>query len=545
MNRLYYGDNLTIMQKEIAAQSVDLIYLDPPFNSQKNYNLIYTQATGKPVPAQVEAFCDTWELDAEKEELASKMPVILRAHEVEDYYVKFWRYWILALRNTHPKLLAYLLYMVQRLLYMKILLKPTGAIYLHCDPNASHYIKVMMDGIFGHGNFRNEITWRRVTSDQKGSQHDRKSWGNNADIILFYTRSNQYKLHGTRPLTTEEAVQKFNQTDETGRRYYDDSSHIWRTPGMGPRPNLCYEWRGFTNPHPSGWRLKKERLEEEYQKGNIVIRPDGKLERRKYEEDYPGAPIGNIWTDIGPVPARSGERIGYPTQKPVTLLKRIVRASCPPDGLVFDPFCGCGTTTYAAQETGRRWIGCDIAILAIKLIKYNLEKAYGLHEDREFEIDGIPVSVEGAVQLFRKDPFQFQHWAVERVDGFPTQKKVADKGIDGNIYFETDDGYKDMVISVKGGTVRPTDIRDLRGVLERDTDSGTVMAGFISNREPTKAMKDEAAKAGMYTYAGHDYERIQLLTTKQILEDKMEFRTPSKIGVKQKMGQLNLDIIRA
>lgn len=532
MNRLYYGDNLTIMQEQMASQSVDLIYLDPPFNSKKNYNLIYEQVTGKPVPAQADAFCDTWELDAEKQELASKLPIIMKGHGIEDYYVKFWKHWIDALRHTHPKLLAYLIYMAQRLLHMKILLRPAGSIYLHCDPNACHYIKVMMDAVFGHKNFRGEIVWKRTTAHS-----DSLTLGAVHDIILHYSASSKFTKNPQFSPYSQEYIDAWYKHQDTDGRLW--MSGDWTAKGL-TGGGYEYEYKG----RKSIWRGPIETMQRLDVENRLHFTKNG-IRIKRYLDEGKGVAVNDLWTDIPPIPSRSKERVGYPTQKPTPLLKRILQLSSNKGDKVFDPFCGCGTTTYAAHETGREWVGCDIAILAIKLIKYNLEKSYGLKEEKDFQMDGIPVSVEGAMQLFKKDPFQFQHWAVERVDGFPTLKKVADKGIDGNIYFETEHGFNDMVISVKGGIIRPTDIRDLRGVLERDKEGGTVLAGFISNKEPTKAMKEEASKAGMYSYMGTDYPRIQLLTTKQILEDKQELKTPSKIGAKKKKGQLNLDVINA
>ena len=214
-----------------------------------------------------------------------------------------------------------------------------------------------MDAIFGRRNYRSEITWKRATSTQKGSQHQSKRWGNNADIIFYYAASSSTPLSPERELTDTEILEKFKLVDEKGQRYYDDSAHIWSSPNMGARPNLCYEWRGFVNPHASGWRLSEERLEEEYQKGNIVIRPNGKLERRKYLKDYKGASYGNIWDDV--LPASGEERTGSPDQKPLALYERIIKASSNEGDLVLDPFCGCATTIIAANNLKRRWIGID------------------------------------------------------------------------------------------------------------------------------------------------------------------------------------------
>ncbi|RKU17583.1 hypothetical protein C6501_03845 [Candidatus Poribacteria bacterium] len=356
---IFSNDNLHIL-RGLDTESVDLIYLDPPFNSNRNYSApIGSEAAGA-------AFKDTWTLsdvdNAWHGEIADREPALYQAiHSAE---------------LTHSKgMKSYLIMMAVRLLEMKRVLKETGSIYLHCDPTASHYLKVVMDSIFGRNNYRSEITWKRATSTQKGSQHRSLRWGNNADMLLYYAASPATSLRPERELTEPEILQKFKHVDENGERYYNDSAHIWSTPNMGARPNLCYEWRGFVNPHPSGWRLSKERLEEEYQKGNIVIRPDGKLERRKYLKDYKGASYGNIWDDV--LPPAGEERTGYPTQKPVALLDRIIKASTNKDDTVLDPFCGCATTCVAAERLQRQWIGIDISPKAIELVKYRLEKEVG------------------------------------------------------------------------------------------------------------------------------------------------------------------------
>lgn len=553
MNKLWYGDNLTIMQN-MGKHSVDLIYLDPPFNSKKNYNLMYKNMTGKPVPEQVEAFCDTWEMDAQKEAVAKSMPVLMREHGVDDYYVDFWRLWMQALRHTQPHLLAYLIYMVQRLLHMKSILRPTGSIYLHCDPTASHYIKVMMDGIFGHKNFRNEIVWKRT-----GAHGRAKKWGPIHDTILFYSVSNKYTWNRTFEAYDQDYIDSFYKlTDEHGQHGIVSLNGPGIRSGSSGQP-----WRG-EDPTSKGrhWELPPDRAlpdwfkhPDGYSKMSVQARLDilndagliywpkrGSVPRyKRYLDVTEGNPIQDIITDIGPISSQSSERLGYPTQKPVSLLKRIIEASTNKGDIVFDPFCGCGTTIYAARELERQWIGCDIAILSVKLVREVLTEKYRIVEGEHFEVDGIPTSAEGALELFRKDPYTFQNWFVERVGGFPMQRKSADRGIDGRIYFETHDGLREMVLQVKGGkTVRPTDIRDLRGVLERENNAE--MAGFLSIAPPSKAMKSEAAEAGIYEYGGVEYPRIQFLTTQDVLGDKREFNMPTRINTKISTGQQSLSI---
>ena len=338
------------------SATVDLIYLDPPFNSKADYAApIGSKAAGA-------AFKDTWTLsDIDIEWL----------DVIEKLHPNLWRVLMAAMRDSDK---SYLIYMAIRLLEMKRLLKSTGSIYLHCDSTMSHYLKLVMDAIFGQNNFRNEITWQRHSSLAKGSQHAPRTWGNTTDTILFYAGP-EAKLRPYRPMTESERQKQFPLVDATGQRYYDDSAHIWRTPNMGARPNLCYEWRGFTNPHPSGWRLSKERLEEEFEKGNFVIKENGKLQRRKYERDYRGKQAGNLWMDI-PIPLGK-ERTGYPTQKPLALLRRIIEASTNKGDFVLDPFCGCATTCVAADSLNRNWIGIDISEKAYELVNIRLRESQG------------------------------------------------------------------------------------------------------------------------------------------------------------------------
>ena len=540
MNHLYYGDNLTIMQR-MPKGSADLIYLDPPFGSKQNYNLIYKTLTGKPVPEQAEAFCDTWEMDAQKEALAKSMPILMREYGIDDYYIEFWRLWMLALRNTQPHLLAYLIYMVQRLLHMKVILKKTGSIYLHCDPTASHYIKVMMDGIFGHQNFRNEIIWKRTSA-----RSDSHRWNQVHDTILFYSKSDKFTWHTQFTPYERSYVDKFYRFTEsdTGRRYASDNLTAAGT--REGRSGLA--WHGIdVKAKGIHWKYTIDHLEELAKEGRIIFpeKAGGVPRYKRYLDEMPGLAAQSVITDISPLSAQSKERLGYPTQKPLALLDRLVRASSNEGDVVFDPFCGCGTTIYAAEKTGRRWIGCDVAILAVKLVREVLKEKYHLTEGKEFVVSGIPASVEQAEELFKADPFQFQHWAVERAGGFPTQKKSGDLGIDGRMYFEVRDAtaemvLKEMVLSVKGGaTIRPADIRDLRGVLEREANAE--LAGFISLKPPTKAMKDEAAKAGKYTYSGTDYDRMQFLTVGEMVEEKREFHSPTRVGSRISTGQITLE----
>jgi DNA modification methylase len=538
-NILYYGDNITIMQEKMGKDAVDLIYLDPPFKSDTNYNLMYKNLIGKPVPEQVVAFSDTWELDAVKEEAARHMPVLMKEHGVPDYYVDFWRLWMNALRHTNKELLAYLIYMVQRLLYMKSILRPHGSIYLHCDPAASHYIKVMMDAIFGHENFRNEIIWKRT-----GSHGGSKRWGPVHDTILFYTKSDKYIWNRVFQDYDQSYLDDFYRFNDEKGRY-----RLVTLTGAGVRSGDSGKpWRGV-DPTTSGrhWALPMRALEAAYpdqdfsdlttqekldlldKAGLIYWPPRGSVpQQKRYADENPGVLVQDIITDIGPISSQSKERLGYPTQKPIALLDRIIQASTNKGDIVFDPFCGCGTTIYSAEKNERKWYGCDIAILPIRLVRDILTgDQYRLVEGVHFKVDGIPVSVEQAELLHKKAPFQFQTWFVERIGGFPMHKQVADRGIDGRMYFETKTALKEVMLSVKGGNLRPTDVRDLRGVMERE---GSAMGALLTLKEPSKAMREEAARAGMYEYGNVKYPRLQILTVREVLEEKRELQTPTKVG---------------
>jgi len=544
MNRLYYGDCLTIMRDRMNLGSVDLIYLDPPFNSNREYNAIYKDETGRPLPDQIEAFCDLWTLDEQRERAIRNMPVLLREAGIDDEVAEFWKLWMNALRNTQPRLLAYLSYMAERLLMMKGLLKPTGSVYLHCDPTANHYIKVMMDAVFGHENFRDEIVWRRAAGRAKGSQHKARTFGRDVDYILHYSRGRSY-VHNeiTLPLSEAELLDKFPYVDEQGRRY-NTSVPLFCQPSMPARPNLCYTYRGVKNPHPSGWRVSQRRLEEMDANGEIIWREGGRPLRKSFATEYRGKPLGCLWTDISNVTGAK-ERLGYATQKPLALLERIIKASSNEGDVVFDPFCGCATTLEAAHRLERRWIGIDIAIHAVKRVaKVRLADRLRLVEGVDFAIEGVPRNLEGAKDLWERDKYHFQKWAVEEANGFVTTKHTADGGIDGRLYFDVP-GKRDlqsMAIEVKGGkNVSIRDLRTLRGVLDNDA---ALMAGLIV-MEPPGATQDRnfhkfMAGAGDLDVMGVKYSRMQMLTVDDILSGR-RFRTPGVIG--QGTGQQNLPLI--
>lgn len=515
-NHLYYGDNLTIM-RSMPSACVDLIYLDPPFNSQRNYNLIYEKLTGQPVPEQEEAFCDAWDMDSEKEEMARRMPIVLREYGVDEDLVLFWKAWIDALRHTQPRLLAYLIYMSYRLFEMKRILKPTGSLYLHCDPNASHYIKVIMDGVFGHQSFRNEIAWQRT-----GAHNDAKRYGAISDRLLFYTKANKWTWNPQYTKYAPEYVkERYRYVEEGTERLFWPNQMTGA--GQGPARMIGGQLR--EPPRGRHWAYTQEDIDRLEREDSIYWSSNGLPYIKSYFDERKGRPLQDVWTDV--VMSKSGkERLGYPTQKPIALLKRVIESSSNPGDVIFDPFCGCGTAVYAAHLTGRKWIGCDIAILSVRLVRDVLLKRYGLKEGEHYEVSGVPLSVEGAQELFDHDPRQFQHWSVELAGGFASTKHADDKGIDGRIHYETKEGLKNMVLSVKGGKLTPAFVRELRGVLAREPDSQ--MAGFICLAAPTKGMYWEVAKAGVTNYLGKDYERLQIRTVEDLLAGK-GFDTPSKV----------------
>ena len=533
MNKLYYGDCLTIMRDFMNLGSVDLIYLDPPFNSNRDYNNIYKDETGRPLPDQVEGFNDMWrDLSPEREEVLRAMPMLLRERGIDDKAAEFWRLWMQALRKLQPHLLSYLLYMTERLLPMRGILKPTGSIYLHCDPTASHYIKVIMDAIFGHENFQNEIIWKRYNRP-KGSQHKSRRYGRSSDTILFYSMGRNHTFNAYEiqiPLSKYKIENRFSGVDDRGRFM---SGPLIRSPSMGDRPNLVFEFQGYT-PGPFGWRMGREKLQEIYGRGDFYFTSNG-IPRRKFRPgEMPGEIIDNVWADIGALGSHDQERLGYATQKPLALLERIIAASSNPGDVVLDPFCGCATTVEAAHRLGRKWVGIDRTIHAItRVASIRLRDRLGLVDGKDFEVTGVPNSITGAQDLWKRDPFDFQQWAIESVEGFATTKRTGDGGIDGRLYFDMpgEQDFQSMAIEVKGGkNVGIGAVRELAGVLDNDH---ALMAGLII-LEPLGDRKQAnfrtfMAQAGDLNVRGVKYAKMQILTAEEILSGK-RFVTPGPVG---------------
>lgn len=519
-NKLYYGDCLTIMQ-DLPVNYFDLIYLDPPFNSNRTYNAIYTDEVGRPLPDQIEAFCDTWELTEERERAIRTMPILMRESGIDDDMVQFWQLWMHALRNTQPRLLAYLSYMVERLIVMYKLMKPTASLYLHCDPTASHYLKALLDALFGHDHFRNEIVWRRTTAHS-----DSKRYGANVDNILFYTKGRTWTWNPQYLPYDEEYKKRFKRKDPDGRAWSDYDLTAKGLSGGG----YAYEYKGAT----SLWRVPLETMQRLDAANRLHFTRTGGIRLKRYLDEMKGKPVQALWDDIDAINSQSHERMGYATQKPLALMERIIKTSSNPGDIVLDPFCGCATTLEAAQRLGRRWVGIDIAIHAIKKVaQMRLVDRCALEPGKDFEIEGVPRTLEGAQDLWDRDKYQFQKWAVEQVEGFCTPKRSADGGVDGRIYFELADmpNLQSMVVEVKGGkSVNVQALRALRGILDNED---ALMAGLIV-MEPLGKTKHRnfeqfMVQAGDLIVNGFPYPRMQMLTVPEILEGK-RFSLPNVAG---------------
>jgi site-specific DNA-methyltransferase (adenine-specific) len=508
-NQLYYGDNLQVLRDSIATESVDLVYLDPPFNSQANYNVLFKAPTGQKSEAQIEAFEDTWHWNNAAE---TAFDDVMKSGNTDVAEM------LRALRSflKENDMMAYLTMMAVRLLELHRVLKPTGSLYLHCDPTASHYLKVLMDGIFGADMFQNEIKWKRTTTHS-----DSKTWSRVSDTIFFYTKSRVFTWNTPREPHSEEYIaDKYCNDDGDGRLYQLDNMT-----SPNPRPNMMYEWKGF--PYPDkGWRYSLETMTKLDADGRIYYpkHKDGSLDTTKrprlkrYLAEMEGGVMGDIWTDIFPINSQAQERLGYPTQKPLILVERILEASSREGDVVLDPFCGCGTTIHAAQKLKRQWIGIDVTHLAISLIEKRLKDAF---PGVAFDVHGTPKDMEGATALAAYDKYQFQWWAVSLVDAVPYggKKKGADSGIDGFIYFKADGkATEKAIVSVKGGDhVSVPMIRDLAHVVDREKARVGI---FITLAEPTKPMLTEAVKTGFYETQFKNYPKVQILTIAELFAGK-------------------------
>ncbi len=412
---------------------------------------------------------------------------------------------------------AYLVMMAQRLVELHRVLKPHGSLYLHCDPTASHYLKMVLDVIFDPRNFRNEIIWKRTSAHSSAERY-----GPVHDVILFYGKTHPRTWNKQFQPYDEKYISDFyNKVDATGRRYRLDN-----LTGSGIRHGDTGEtWEGV-NPTHSGrhWMYPRAQLDELKKQGRIYFpkKSGGVPAYVRYLDEMPGVPLQDVWTDVAPIGAQAAERLGYPTQKPEALLERIITASSNEGDVVLDPFCGCGTAVHVAEKLHRRWIGIDVTHIAITLIRHRLQDAFR-SELRQYEVIGDPKDLSSATALAQEDRYQFQWWALGLVDARPAQdnrKKGADGGIDGVIRFfddATSKAAKKLIIQVKSGHVSASMIRDLKGVIERER---AEIGAFITLESPTRPMLQEALSAGYYTFVGHTYPRIQILTIEELLAGK-------------------------
>lgn len=547
-NHLYYGDNLQVLRSSIASKTIDLVYLDPPFNSNANYNLLFKSPAGSQSNAQIEAFEDTWHWTPEAEHAFDEVMKSGHGNTAE---------MLRAIRSFlgENDMMAYLTMMTIRLIELHRTLKDTGSLYLHCDPTASHYLKVILDGIFGKDNFRSEIVWKRTSAHNSA-----KRWGPVHDVIFFYSKSAEFCWNRTFTNFEDEYIaHSYNKKDERG--FYKTSDLT----GAGTREgDSGLPWRGI-NPTAKKrhWGVPRnimaslltaekiaalstqEKLDILDANGYIYWpQKDGVPLYKKYLHLAEGLPIQDMITDISP--AKGSEYLGYPTQKPLALLERIVMASSHEGDVVLDPFCGCGTAVHAAQKLGRNWIGIDITHLSVSLIEKRICDAF---PDINFEIHGTPKDVEGAKALAEADKYQFQWWAVSLVNAVPYggKKKGADGGIDGLIYFKPDGKTTEKaIISVKGGVnVGVPMIRDLAHVIEREK---AKIGIFITLTEPTKPMLTEALKAGYYETEYGQYPKLQILTIDDLFAGKkphiplIDNSAFKKAAIETQSSQTKLDI---
>jgi site-specific DNA-methyltransferase (adenine-specific) len=499
-NVLYFGDNLEILRNHeyFPDESIDLVYLDPPFNSKKDYNILFKENGGVESEAQIKAFTDTWRWTQTAadtyHEVVTKGP--LKVAKLID-----------ALHDAigSNDVMAYLVMMTARLIELHRVLRPTGSLYLHCDPTASHYLKLVLDQIFGPVNFRNEIVWKRTSAHS-----DSRVFGNAHDVMFYYSKSNQF-IHNKQyqPYGKEYVDSHYRNKDKDGRVYRTSDLTAKGLTGGG----YFYEWHGITGL----WRAPIERMREWESQGRIRYTRTGKAEYIRYLDEMPGIPGQDIWDDISPINPQAKEKLGYETQKPLTLLERIIQASSNEGDIVLDPFCGCGTAVVAAQKLNRRWIGIDITNLAIALMRNRLKDSFNI----EAEVIGEPVDLAGARALAREDRYQFQWWALNLIKARPIgdKKKGADQGIDGVITFidEPSGKARRVVVQVKSGHVGVNAIRELKTVAAKEA-----IGVFITLEPPTGPMKTEAADAGYYHSPiwDRDYPKIQILTIEDLLAGK-------------------------
>ena len=517
-NRLYYGDNLEILRNReyFPDECVDLIYLDPPFNSNRNYNVLFRSESGADSEAQITAFDDTWHW-GETAELTYRDLITDAPAKVSTAIEA-----LLGLIDRN-QMMAYLVMMAARLVELDRVLKATGSLYLHCDPTASHYLKILLDAIFDPRNFKNELIWKRTSA-----HNDAKRFGKIHDVILFYSKSENPKWNNIYQPYDEEYV-------ETYYRYQDDDGRRWMSGDLSASGlsggGYEYEWNGVVRV----WRCPIETMQQLEDENRIYYTQNGIARIKRYLDESEGQLTNDLWTDIEALRSWHKERLGYPTQKPEALLERIILASSNEGDVVLDPFCGCGTSIAAAHKLKRRWIGIDITHLSIALQKYRLGDMFELASGRDYSVIGEPTTAAGARELAtdsaNEGRYQFEWWALSLVGAKPVGgrpgsrkgKKGADKGIDGIInFFEQDDKGKakarKVIVQVKSGKVSVKDIRELKSVAENENAQISLL---ITLESPTQSMVREALEAGYYEseFWRRRYRKLQILTVGDLLGD--------------------------
>jgi DNA modification methylase len=540
---LFYGDNLDVLRDEIASESVDLIYLDPPFNSNANYNVLFKSKSGEGADAQITAFEDTWHWNDKAEDAFDQ---VIRSGNSEAAEL------LRAMRGFlgENDMMAYLAMMAIRLIELHRVLKPTGSLYLHCDPTASHYLKLLLDGVFGPSGYRSEISWKRSSAHSDAKQ-GRRQYGNIRDVIFFYTKSGEWTWNWLFTDYDQSYVNSaYRLVDEKGRRYRRDNltaakpggdvSYSWPVKRFKEgnweadltdeykAPREGWEYKQVPPYNRRFWAYSKANMKQFALEGRLAYASSGMPEYKRYLDEMPGVPLQNNWDDIPP--AVGSESLGYPTQKPLALLERIIAASSNEGDVVLDPFCGCGTAIHAAQKLGREWIGIDVTHIAIHLIEKRLNDAFpGI----QYEVHGTPRDLASAQDLAARDKHQFELWALAQVDAVPWKggRKGADTGIDGIIYFKPDGKRTEKaIVEVKGGGTGVKDIGRLAQVMEREK---AAMGVFVTAQLPTSAMIKDAAAVGRFEDEwGRTYPKLQILTLAELFQGKkpdIPFVDPSSI----------------
>jgi site-specific DNA-methyltransferase (adenine-specific) len=516
MKKLYFGDCLDIL-KELHAEHpdgfIDLVYIDPPFNSKRDYNVLFESLNPSDSTAQKQAFADTW----------SNVAYLDTLNEIQSLDLDLYQF-LQALDNIRvPKgAVAYLTTMAIRIYYIHKVLKKTGSFYLHCDPTMSHYLKLLCDLIFGHQNFRNEIYWKR----KYGRTGPIKRFGTACDILLWYSYSADYTfVPQYRESNADYVALKYVYKDANGRVYQLDN-----LASPNPRPNLTYTYKGYPPP-AKGWAISREKMEQWDEEGRLYFPPSpkGRIRRKRFLDELKGEEVQSDWDDILPIGSSAQERLGYPTQKPEALLERIVSTSTKEGDLVADFFCGCGTTIAAAERLNRNWIGVDISHLAIKLIVKRLTDPYRRNQAKFKEIlqaihiSGLPKDIASAKELAsntEEGRFGFQDWVVEvMLGGVCNPKKTADGGWDGYLTFNKTEKEKEVVlVEVKSGNVNVKNLREFIQVVDARKAAVGVFVCF--EEQVTKPMLLEAKHAGYYDkeHWGDKYDKIQIITVEDLFE---------------------------